>query len=255
MKLIEDDNILNNFSKKNSKKEISISIFTTVLLLIMSILLIVLSFNVYATNESNNNEYENVVENLVEQESETEDILIVEKDSKQENNDIIEIEDIEEQQEEKEETTQKINTNEIIYTAKNGEKYSIVGKLDIPNLNIKYDILSTSSTALLEISLNRYWGAYPNQVGNMVVIGHNYKNSKFFGNLLKIERGDIVKITDNNGKTLDYSVYDTYIIDPDDNSCTSQLTNGNIEITLITCYYENENAHATKRFVVKARAN
>ena len=89
----------------------------------------------------------------------------------------------------------------------------------------------------------------------MVVIGHNYKNSKFFGNLLKIERGDIVKITDNNGKTLDYSVYDTYIIDPDDNSCTSQLTNGNIEITLITCYYENENAHATKRFVVKARAN
>ena len=86
------------------------------------------------------------------------------------------------------------------------------------------------------------------------MIGHNYKNSKFFGNLLKIKIGDIVKITDNNGKTLDYSVYDTYIIDPDDNACTSQLTDGHTEITLITCYYENGNAHATKRFVVKARA-
>ena len=47
--------------------------------------------------------------------------------------------------------------------------------------------------------------------------------------------------------------YDTYIIEPDDNTCTSQLTDGKIEITLITCYYTNKNT--VKRFVVKARAN
>ena len=88
----------------------------------------------------------------------------------------------------------------------------------------------------------------------MVVTGHNYKNNKFFGNLQKIQIGDIVKITDTTGQTLDYSVYDTNIIDPYDNSCTSQLTDGHTEITLITCYYENGSAHATNRFVVKARA-
>ena len=49
-------------------------------------------------------------------------------------------------------------------------------------------------------------------------------------------------------------VYDKYIIDPNDNSCTSQLTNGQTEITLITCHYEKGNVHATKRFVVKAKA-
>lgn len=89
----------------------------------------------------------------------------------------------------------------------------------------------------------------------MVVLGHNYKNNKFFGKLPNIQKGAIVEITDTNNKTLQYSVYDTSIIDPYDNSCTSQLTDGHIEITLITCYYENGNSHATKRFVVKARAN
>ena len=103
--------------------------------------------------------------------------------------------------------------------------------------------------------MNRYWGAYPNQIGNMVVLGHNYKNGKFFSNLLKIHIGDVVKIIDTTGTTLDYSVYKTDIIDPYDNSCTSQLTDGKKEITLITCYYENGNSHATKRFIVKARAD
>lgn len=121
-------------------------------------------------------------------------------------------------------------------------------------MNIKYDILSTSSTALLKISLNRYWGSYPNEIGNMVVVGHNYKDNKFFSNLSKINIGDIVKITDANGQTLDYEVYNTDVIDPYDNSCTSQLTDGRKEITLITCYYENGSNHATKRFVAKARA-
>ena len=137
----------------------------------------------------------------------------------------------------------------------NGYQYKIVGHLNIPSLNIKYPILAETSTKLLNVSLNKYWGANPNEVGNMVVLGHNYKNNKFFGNLEKIQLGDIVKITDLSEKTLDYKVYDTYIVDPYDNSCTSQLTNGNKEITLITCYYENGNSHATKRFVVKAGAN
>lgn len=89
----------------------------------------------------------------------------------------------------------------------------------------------------------------------MVVVGHNYKNNKFFSNLSKIQLGAIVKITDLAGKTLDYNVYDTYVVDQYDNSCTSQLTDGKTEITLITCHYESGSNHATKRFVVKARAN
>ena len=164
--------------------------------------------------------------------------------------------------EEKENTTQidvssrkqNSTSNNDTYTY-NGYQYKIVGHLNIPSLNIKYPILAETSTQLLNVSLSKYWGVNPNEVGNMVVLGHNYKNNKFFGNLEKIQLGDIVKITDLSEQTLDYEVYDTYIVDPYDNSCTSQLTNGNKEITLITCHYENGNSHATKRFVVKARAN
>lgn len=135
-----------------------------------------------------------------------------------------------------------------IKTTSNGEEYSVIAELDIPTLGINYPILSSTSVELLKIGLNKYWGAEPNQVGNMVVVGHNYKNGTYFSDLNKIKNGEIIKITDLTGKTLEYSVYDTYIIDPYDNRCTSQLTNGNTEITLITCYNNGQD-----RFVVKAR--
>ena len=83
----------------------------------------------------------------------------------------------------------------------------------------------------------------------MCIVGHNYEDSRFFGKLNKIKNGTIVKITDLSGKTLDYEVYDKYVVGPYDTDCTSQLTKGNTEATLITC-----NKDGSKRFVVKARA-
>ena len=85
----------------------------------------------------------------------------------------------------------------------------MIANLNIPSLGIKYPVLSSTSTALLKISLNKYWGANPNEVGNMCIVGHNYEDSRFFGKLNKIKKGAIVKITDLTGKTLDYEVYDT----------------------------------------------
>ena len=136
------------------------------------------------------------------------------------------------------------------YVTSSGEKYHIIANLKIDSLGIDYPILSSTSDDLLKISLTKYWGADPNQKGNMVVLGHNYESKQFFSKLSNIEDGAIIEITDLSGRTLQYSVYDTEIIDPYDNSCTSQLTNGNTEITLITCYNRDAN-----RFVVKARAN
>ena len=47
-----------------------------------------------------------------------------------------------------------------------------------------------------------------------------------------------------------YKVYDIYIVDETDMSCTNQETNGKIELTLITCDNDNK-----KRLVVKCRAS
>ena len=257
MKNIE--NTRNCYDKAHNSKEISIPLIWIVLPLI--ILLIFFPFNISAKGTektiSNEIQSESVKENSIKPENNVISIELNNTEKIEANEDTAEVKNEEEDKEVETITQVKNNVTKAdkIYTASNGETYSIIGTLDIPSLNINYDILSTSSTALLNISLNRYWGAYPNEVGNMVVVGHNYKNNKFFSNLSKINIGDIVKITDNSGETLDYSVYDTDVIDPYDNTCTSQLTDGRKEITLITCYYENGNTHATKRFIVKAKAN
>lgn len=236
-----------NNESKTRKKKISVPIIVIFFPLIIIGIYIAFSFKTYAND---------VTEVAKEQENISDNIPVVELTENQEENNHEETEEIENEPEQQQISEQEEkSTKEISYTASNGETYNIIGKLNIPSLNIEYPILSTSSTALLKISLNRYWGSYPNEVGNMVVIGHNYKNNKFFSNLPKINIGDVVKISDVNGETLDYFVYETDIIDPYDNSCTSQLTNGRKEITLITCYYENGNPHATKRFIAKAVAN
>lgn len=136
------------------------------------------------------------------------------------------------------------------YTASNGESYSVIATLDIDSLDIHYPVLSSTSDALLKISLNKYWGANPNEVGNFCIVGHNYNDNKFFSRLPKISLGDIVSITDMSGRQVNYTVYDTFVVSPDDTTCTSQLTNGKVEITLITC-----TNHGKERLVVKARAN
>ena len=59
--------------------------------------------------------------------------------------------------------------------------------------------------------------------------------------------GDIIELSDFSGRTLTYKVYDKYTVDPTDVRCTSQLTSGKKEVTLITCTDDS-----TQRVVVKA---
>lgn len=135
------------------------------------------------------------------------------------------------------------------YRTANGEKYTIIGSLKIPKINIEYNILSSTSVELLKVSLNKYWGAEPNEVGNMCIVGHNYLDSRFFGKLHTLNKGDVIEVTDSYNRIEKYYVYDMFIADPYDTRCTSQITNGEKEITLITCYNKG-----TQRLVVKARA-
>lgn len=77
--------------------------------------------------------------------------------------------------------------NSIIYTASNGVEYETDAILNIPRLGINYPVLTDTSDELLEISLNKYWGPDPNEVGNYCIVGHNYRNGKMFGTLSSIK--------------------------------------------------------------------
>ena len=70
-----------------------------------------------------------------------------------------------------------------------------------------------------------------------------------FGKLPSIKIGDTFEITDLSGRTVKYKVYKTEVVDPTNVACTSQLTNGRKEATLITC-----TSTGKQRFVVKAEA-
>lgn len=146
---------------------------------------------------------------------------------------------------------EQTSSNAPAYTSDDANDYESESILSIPTIDIEYPVLKDTSEELLKISLNKYWGPKPNQVGNYCIVGHNYKNGKMFGKLSRVEIGDLVTLTDKtieNGKTVTYEVYDKYVISPDDMACTSQLTHGNIELTLITC-----TNYGTQRLVVKCR--
>ena len=133
-----------------------------------------------------------------------------------------------------------------------GAEYCTIGEINIPSINVNYPILTADNLdnidTLLKISVCKFHGANPNQVGNLCIVGHNYKNSKFFSKVPSLTSGDIIQIKDLGGTTLNYVVYDKYIVEPDNVACTSQLTGGKKEVTLITCTNDNK-----QRYIIKAR--
>lgn len=139
-----------------------------------------------------------------------------------------------------------------LYTASDGKQYYTVAVITIPKLGISYPVLTNENTdmtieKLLKVSVCKYHGPNPNRVGNFCIVGHNYKNSKFFSKLDTLEIMDVIQLQDMSGKVCEYAVYDKFVIEPDDTRCTSQLTDGKKEVTLITCYNNGK-----QRTVIKA---
>lgn len=147
-------------------------------------------------------------------------------------------------EEQQPETTEQQNET---YSTDTGEEYTTDAILKIPCIDLTYPVLSKTSDELLKIAPNKYWGNGPNQIGNYCIVGHNYANGKMFGRLYRMEIGDTA-ILESNGKSVTYEVYDKYVVDPEDVSCTSQLTGGRREITLITC-----KNYGTQRLILKCR--
>lgn len=136
--------------------------------------------------------------------------------------------------------------NDIISKVNNSS--FVIGIIEIEKIKLNYPILSTQSKELLEISPCRFAGPLPNNVGNLCIAGHNYADKRFFGRLKELSLNDKISIYDLSGKKMDYIIYEKREILSTDLSCTSQETNGNIIVTLITC-----NNISGKRLQIKAK--
>ncbi len=146
------------------------------------------------------------------------------------------------------------NIRRTTATTESGQKYFRIAEINIPKIDCHYGIFCTINNEytwtyeLLKMSPCYFHGAEPNKVGNFCIVGHNYRNQKFFSKVPTLENGDIIEITDLTGTTVEYYVYDKYKVYDDDVDCTSQVTNGKTEITLITCTNDG-----SMRVIVKAR--
>lgn len=209
--------------------------------LFLSVFLICLLFSYYIYAEYDRNKSEEVSKEILAEIKEQVDTTV----KKDENDKIVVILEVPGAQEDNEDKTENPNNNQTktnntkidtkTYTSKDGVKYTTEAILKIPKINIEYPVLSATSDALLFVSLNKYWGPQPNEVGNYCIVGHYYENGKMFGKLHKLKNGDKAELTDLSGNTLTYQVYNKYVVEPTDTRCTSQLTDGRKELTLITC--------------------
>ena len=230
---------------KRKKKLYKIQFFISVLLVCL-----LSSYYIYA--EYDRNKSEEVSKQLLSEVKIENDSTI--KQTEEDDVIIVVLSEREAQQTQVQETQEITSTdNEISSnTTIGGVTYTTEAIITIPKIGITYPVLSETSDELLEISVNRYWPEAdklkPNEVGNYCIVGHNYRNGKMFGRLSELENGDKIQLQDMTGRTLEYEVYNKYKVNPTDTRCTSQLTNGRKEVTLITC-----TNYGTQRLVVKCR--
>ena len=124
--------------------------------------------------------------------------------------------------------------------------FEIIGKLEIPKLNIDKYILKESSSKALKVSVTKLYGPEINEIGNFCIAGHNYNT--MLKEIKNLEKKDKIILTDVFGDSVFYEVYDNYQSSPKDISCLNQNTGGEKEVTLITCTNDSK-----QRIIVKAR--
>ena len=224
------------------------------ILFILSVFLIVSLFSVYIYAEYDRSKQEGISDDILSFLTSEEDTTTV---SSYENALVVKItQEVAEEMEalgddselENESSQLQMATATSTYVAPNGKKYDTIGIVRIPKINVNYPILAqTTNVELMKVAPYKFWGANPNEVGNLCIIGHNYRRKGvFFSDVPSLVVGDIVEIQDLSQRTIQYEVYDIHTVDPNDRSDTTQYTNGKKEVTLITCTDD-----AKQRVIVK----
>ena len=125
--------------------------------------------------------------------------------------------------------------------------YPVIAKLEIPKINLETYVISEYSNQALGVSVTKFYGGNPNEVGNFCIAGHNYITKNMFHDLKKLSIGDTFTLVDTNNHEGIYKIYLVETVEPNETQCLSQNTDGRIEVTLITCTTDS-----SKRIIVKA---
>lgn len=135
-------------------------------------------------------------------------------------------------------------------TQKTYKGFGVLGTIEIPATNLKYPVLEKVTKKSIETAVAFLYGVGLNQPGNSVIIGHNYRNGLFFSNNKKLNIGDKIYITDNDGNRVTYSIYNKFETTPEDTSFYQRDTAGVPEVTLSTCTDDS-----SARLIILAKAD
>ena len=217
----------------NLKLKIYKAIF--VILLITAIIIIGLIICKYGRNQINEKETKEIVNNF-------RNIIIQNADKGNVQN----VENVE--------VVGKTETENQTKTQLEYKGYKVIGIVKIDKINIEYPILEIdnidpeSAKTPMQYSIIKYWGENVNDCGNLSIAGHNYIDGTMFGKTKRLEMGDIIELTDLTGRTIQYSIYDIFVTEPNDVSILLPEDEKKREVTLITCSNGNKN-----RLIIKAK--
>ena len=125
---------------------------------------------------------------------------------------------------------------------------SVVGRLEIPRLQVRAMILAGTSEKTLRRAVGLIDGTVaPGERGNSGIAGHR---DTFFLGLRDARRGDQIRIRTLDGEYL-YRVQSVQIVEPKEVQVLAATESP--ELTLVTCYPFNAVGSAPQRWIVKAR--
>ena len=113
--------------------------------------------------------------------------------------------------------------------------FTVLGRMEIPKIDLDLPVLERATKNSLEQSIGVLMGPGLNQVGNTLIVGHNYRNGTFFSRNDELENGDSIYITDNSGTRIEYEIYNVYTTSSEDVSYMNRETAGKREVSLSTC--------------------
>ena len=126
--------------------------------------------------------------------------------------------------------------------------------MEIPKIDLDLPVFERATRNSLEQSIGVLMGPGLNQVGNTIIVGHNYRNRTFFSRNDELELGDKIYILDQEGVRLEYEIYNIFETTSTDTTFytrTSEDTGGKCEVTLSTC--TDDAATTDRRLIVQAR--
>lgn len=115
------------------------------------------------------------------------------------------------------------------------EGFTVVGRMEIPEIDLDLPVLERATKNSLEKSIGILTGPGLNQVGNTIIVGHNYRNGTFFSRNRELKNGDKIYITDTTGTRIEYTIYNIYTTSSEDSDYITRDTAGKREISLSTC--------------------